>query len=376
MMRILFVRSNPVDPDARVEKEVNSLVKSGYHVEVVGWDRKNKYKLEKSCMSLNSGTVNVYRFGIPSSFSGGLKRNLLPLIKFQIRLFTWLLKNKRNYDIVHACDFDTAWISSLFVKIFNKTLVYDIFDYYVDAFSVPKLLKGMVECADKRVINSAEAVIICSEKRTEQIRGTNPRLLTIIHNSPARVDNTRLGNIKLDKHKVKIVYAGILSDGRFIKEVASIVVRYHDVEFHIGGFGKYEEYFKEISQEYDNIFFYGKLKYSDVLQLENACDIMIALYDPKVPNHYYAAPNKFYEAMMLGKPIIMVKNTGMDEIVSKHNIGEVIEYNPDSFEKALATVINRKAEWPAICSRMKQLYHKDYSWSIMERRLLELYESL
>ena len=34
---------------------------------------------------------------------------------------------------------------------------------------------------------------------------------------------------------------------------------------------------------------------------------MTAIYDPNISNHYYAAPNKFYEALMLGKPLIMVK---------------------------------------------------------------------
>lgn len=54
---------------------------------------------------------------------------------------------------------------------------------------------------------------------------------------------------------------------------------------------------------------------------------MTAIYDPKVPNHRYAAPNKFYEALMLGKPIVMAKNTGFDEIIEENNIGCLIEYS-------------------------------------------------
>lgn len=42
-MKVLFLRSNPVDPDSRVEKEVNSLIKRGYKVEVFGWDRSADY---------------------------------------------------------------------------------------------------------------------------------------------------------------------------------------------------------------------------------------------------------------------------------------------------------------------------------------------
>ena len=33
---ILFIRSNPVNPDSRVEKEVYTLLKAGYNVEILG----------------------------------------------------------------------------------------------------------------------------------------------------------------------------------------------------------------------------------------------------------------------------------------------------------------------------------------------------
>ena len=45
---IVFLRSNPVDPDSRVEKEINALTRVGYHIEVVAWDRNAKYKIKKS----------------------------------------------------------------------------------------------------------------------------------------------------------------------------------------------------------------------------------------------------------------------------------------------------------------------------------------
>ena len=94
-----------------------------------------------------------------------------------------------------------------------------------------------------------------------------------------------------------------------------------DVEFHIGGFGQLENYIIEQSQRNNNIYFYGKLPYGKTLALEQACDIMIAIYDPSFANHKYAAPNKFYESLMLGKPIIMAHHTGFDNIIERNRIG-------------------------------------------------------
>lgn len=374
-MRILVIRSNPVDPDSRVEKEANSLIKHGHEVEIVGWDRSSNYFIQESNLNLQNGKVKIFRFGISATFGGGIKRNLFPLLKFQWRLYKWLSKNIINYDAIHACDFDTAYISYKIAKKNKKIFTYDIFDFYVDSFNVPYFLRNTIKSMDFNIIKGADTTIICSEKRKEQIDGSSPKNLVIIHNTPPEIDfnNERL---ELNSSKIKIVYVGILANGRCIKEIAEIVRNDSRFEFHVGGFGKLESYFEKLSNEYNNIFYYGKLPYNRTLELEDSCDIMTAIYNPEVSNHYYAAPNKFYEALMLGKPLIMAKNTGMSDVIEQHRIGEVIEYNIGSLESAIENLVKRKAEWPKISRKMKEIHNKDYSWNQMENRLIELYREL
>ncbi|MBD3107145.1 glycosyltransferase family 4 protein [Bacillus sp. AGMB 02131] len=374
-MRIIFIRSNPVDPDSRVEKEVNTLIKAGYNVEIVAWDRNGNYSLKESYINLEAGKVKINRFGILSSYGGGVKNNLRPLAIFQAKLFLWLCKNKTKYDIIHACDFDTAYTSFRVAKLLKKKFIYDIFDYYVDAFNVPKYLKSYIEKKDQKIINSADGVIICSEKRKKQIIGTNPKRLAIIHNTPANL-KMNIKSQKIEGARIKIAYVGILGNGRFIKEIADIVINNSNYELHIGGFGEYEGYFNELSKKHSNIIFYGKLSYKKTLELEDSCDIMTAIYDPIIPNHFFAAPNKFYEALMLGKPLLMIRNTGMSEIVEKESIGELAEYNYDSLEKSLLKLINRKDEWPIIAEKMKRMYKESFSWGAMEKRLLDFYRNI
>lgn len=372
---VIFLRSNPVNPDPRVEKEANSLIKAEYNVIVLAWDRSEKYKLRETNLELVNGYAKIYRFGIPATYGGGIKHNLKSLIVFQICLIKWLLKYRKQYDIIHACDLDTAFVASICSKILNKKLIYDIFDYYVDAFTVPKRLKNIIERLDHRVINSADGVIICTEKRREQIKGSNPKRLTIVHNSPS-LSLINKDFLDLNKNKVKIAYVGILSEGRLLKELANVIINNSDLELHVGGFGKLESYFEELSLKYKNIIYYGKLEYSRTIELENSCDIMTAIYDPSIPNHFFAAPNKFYEALMLGKPIIMVKNTGMDQVISQNSIGEIIEYNLESLELGIQNLINRKTDWLEISSKMKEIYSQEYNWGEMEKRLTELYKTI
>lgn len=112
-----------------------------------------------------------------------------------------------------------------------------------------------------------------------------------------------------------------------MREIIDFVENDERFELHVGGFGIMEDEIASAAQKCNRIIFYGKLPYNKTLSLENSCNIMTAIYDPKVPNHRYAAPNKFYEALMLGKPIVMAKNTGFDEIIEENNIGCLIEYS-------------------------------------------------
>lgn len=377
LMKAIIIRSNPILPDPRVEKECYALKNNGIDVEVLAWDRSANYYKKNESLVIKGIDIPVQRFGIKGIFGGGIKANFIPLLKFQFRFLKWLIYHRKEYNVIHACDFDTALMSFFCARLIGKKFVYDIFDYYVEAFSIPKRLKGIIKALDDFIISKADSVIICTEKRRKQINYINSAKTTIIHNSPDLFMGEKvIKNFPKDNGKIRFVYVGILQDGRFIKELIDVIKYRNDCELHIGGFGVLEEEIVEETYKYSNIKFYGKLSYNRTLELENWCDIITAIYDPRVPNHYYAAPNKFYEALMLGKPLIMVKNTGMDQIVAKYNIGQVINFDKDELMQAIDKLILEKDNWKETAIRMKKIYYDNYSWIIMEKRLISLYTKL
>lgn len=376
--RVVLLRSNPVSPDPPVEKAANTLIANGYEVAIIGWDRGSNIAERNEALALEHGVVKIVRFGIPAIFNGGIRKNLVPLTKFQSRLYKWLKKHKNEYDIIHSFDFDTGFIANRIAKKYNKQLIYHILDFYIDSHNVPSgFLKSKVKKAEFAIINNADATIICTEKRREQIKGTKPKKLEIIHNTPKPVNQIddsfgELGN----SERCKIVYVGILAESRFLREIIKFVEQDDRFEFHIGGFGIMENEVVEAAKKCERIFYYGKLPYDKTLSLEQACDIMTAIYDPKVPNHKFAAPNKFYESLMLGKPVVMARNTGFDEIIESNCIGCLIEFDEESLSRGLNELINEKEEWSSMSERMKTLYKEQYSWAEMERRLVKLYMEL
>lgn len=386
-MKVIFIRSNSVLPDPRVEKEVNSLISRGYKVKILSWDRMNDSNNTKEGeIKLGNGKVPIRWFNIKASFGGGMK-TLKGLLAFQISLLFWLIKHNKEYDIVHACDFDTVLPARICTKIFKKKIIYDIFDYYIDSFQVPKVLKSLIEKVDLLMISSVDAVIITNERRLEQINKSKPQKVVVIHNSPEEKRRDiinewpRIISMKNEKYvknsnKIKLVYVGILSYNRFLLELLEIIRLDPRYELHIAGFGPLEVNIKNSSKEHSNIYFYGKLPYNQALNLEEYCDILFAVYSPSVPNHKYSSPNKLYEAMMLGKPIIVARGTGIDEFVENFDIGKVVDYEKNSFKQALNEIAeSRREEWD-LKERTQKLYFENFSWGIMSERLSTLYSEI
>ncbi len=377
-MRVVLLRSTEVMPDPPVEKMADTLMGAGHEAVILAWDRGGVYPEKESIKKLTRFEIRMVHFGIPAVYNGGIKSNFKGMVQFQVRICRWLLQHHKEYDAVHAFDFDTGLAAMCCCRLLKKKFVYHVLDYYVDGRTLPnKLLQTMIEYLEIRVINSADVTILCTEKRREQIGKAFPKRLEIIHNTPdAMLQPSNSFALQSNSHRMKVAYVGILSEGRRLKGTVEIIARKSTVEMHIGGFGNYEEWMQEAADRYENIFYYGKLQYKDTLALESQCDIMIATYDPSFRNHRYAAPNKFYEALMLGKPIIMARDTGYDDVILENDIGVLAEFSLEGIREAIETLQMRRAEWPEMGRRAMQLYKEKYSWEIMKRRIEQLYRSL
>lgn len=370
-MTIAFLRATHVAPDPRVEKEVNSVLTEHPDILILGWDRDGDLARDE-VLTFPNGRARIIRSGIKSSYGASL-RTLLGMALFQLFLLRQLWKHRKDLTAIHASDLGTALSGLIMARILRVPLVYDIYDYFVDSFSVPRTVAPLIERIDTFVINRADVVIIVGENRESQLAKARPKRLVVIHNSPP---NTDVQAVRDADSRKRFVYVGILSEGRLISELLELFSRRPDWHLDIGGFGALEGKARQFAADYDSITFHGRLPYAETLKLEAAADCLLAVYDPAVPNHKFSSPNKFYEALMLGLPIIVAKDTGVDELVSNHKVGAVCDYSAASFEATAGRLFADADELTEIQLRARTLFKSTFSWDIMEERLLSIYRSI
>jgi len=370
--RVVISRSNPVAPDPRVEKEAQSLAAAGYSVQIIGWDRTGQLATQEDL-----GGIRIHRLPIRADYARGMG-NLPALLRWQMGLTRWLMDHRPDYDIIHACDFDTILPALWCQRLWGKVVVYDIFDFYADHLrATPGWVKSLIRRLDLSLVRRVGAVILADDSRREQIAGAAPRHLEVIYNSPPDVYDQVHPVERPAGSALHLAYIGLLQVERGLLQMLDVLKRHPDWSFDLAGFGGDQERILASAAGLANVRWHGRIPYERALQLSAAADALFATYDPAIPNHRYASPNKLFEAMMLGKPVLVCAHTNMDRIVAGLDCGLVIPYdNVPALEAALGRLASDAALRRRLGENARRAYEETYSWKRMQSRLHGLYASL
>jgi glycosyltransferase involved in cell wall biosynthesis len=366
-MKVVMLRSNPIDPDVRLEKEAKSLADAGHNITLLGWQRFGDAPAEEKRYLY---TIRRLKFRAPVE-----KKVIFYLPVWWTLAFLWLLKE--DWDVVHATDLDTYLPALFAAKLRRKQLIYDIFDFYADMVVLPTFVRNCVAAFDIFLMKYADAVIVVDPSRLQQIDREGDSSIHVIYNSPKDMP-TLLVNSRRDKDSsFAILFAGILTQGRGFETIILATKDINDVQIEFAGYGYYAEHLRSLSEREPHVTFIGTIPYDEVIRRTLQSDLLFALYDPSVPNNRYASPNKLFEAMMCGKPILVSDGTAMAEIVREEKCGLVVPYGDvDAIKHAILKLKND----PALCRHLgengRRAYETKYNWKIMEERLLEVYRDL
>lgn len=351
-------------PDGRLQKELETLHNNGYPVNLIiwqrGWPLKISDKVKVKGLNLNAPT--------------GEYRSIIYFPIWWSYLIFWLLVT--DWDVLHAVNFDTFIFGTFIAKLKRKSVVYDIFDFYGDM--MPPRIGKVVSALDRFLIKYADTVIIADDSRMEQIGNkVNDNIITI-NNAPNEEFFKKKG--PNNSSKFKIFIGGKIIKERCIDSIINAMEGQEDIQLIIRGYCGDEEYKKKLleqGQNLDNVDLYLEgVPYQEIASYTMEADLTIALYDPKIPNNRYASPNKLFEAMAAGIPIIVNEDTSMAHIVSEEKCGMVIPYkDQESLMKCINKLKNEKSLHQDLGYNGAQAYKKKYNWNLMEKRLLNIYGS-
>lgn len=294
----------------------------------------------------------------------------------------------RHFDIVH-CHEPDGLVAALRAK--RRTGVKVIFDSHelwagVAAVRFPKPLwpaaMAVYRAAERRWLAQCDAAIGASEAITEELAAVlGPDRTATLLNVPV-ADLFGEGGPRGPGEEILLCHDGSLTFVRGLKTMAEAVRRLaarHRVVLKIVGdvFGAEKEWLEAFVARHGlqhAVVRTGWLPYADVGQAIASCHIGLIAFQP-TPNHRIAAPNKCFNYLLYGLPVVGPAFPRSHFAVLAREGAAVLAdpESPESYAEAISTMIADRAAMQAMSGQARRLSETKYRWHHMEPVLLDLY---
>lgn len=240
---------------------------------------------------------------------------------------------------------------------------------------------------DGALVPRCDAVVTPDENRSRIYReefGARREPLTVRNCPPYRAPvESRVLRDELARRGVAastiVLYQGLVDSMRCIEEIAEASRQFADGVVLVimgSGFGPWARSAERLSG-HDRIVVLPRVPYEDLPAYTASADVGILLYRNNCRNNFFCAPNKVFEYMMMGLPVVAPSFPGMRKLVEGEGLGICVD---PAQPGEIAAAVNRLAADPGRRSRMRanalRRSRELYNWESEFRPLLAAYRAL
>jgi glycosyltransferase involved in cell wall biosynthesis len=363
-IKVAHVTSAHKDGDVRIfHKECVSLAEAGF--EVYHLVPNSKSRLEKG--------VEVVSFDFPiSSRFQRMFRLVKEVYKRAVEI---------DADVYHLHDPELLRVA-LKLKKLGKKVIYDAHeDVPRDILTkeyIPKFLRKIVsrrfEKFENKIVAQLHGIITATPFIRDRFLKVNPKTLDI-NNFPV-VDEIQISTAEWNSRENKICYIGVLSKIRGLKEM---ILASDLAETPLILAGEYRDNLRpELIKlaAWKNVTELGNIERQKAIQLKNSSVAGLVIFHP-VANHVDAQPNKIFEYMASGLPVIGSNFPLWKKIIVEGNCGICVDpMSPNEIANAIKFILENPEKAKLMGENGKQLVMEVYNWDIEKKKLVEFYLAL
>jgi glycosyltransferase involved in cell wall biosynthesis len=339
---VLMLLTNAYDPDPRVRQEALALIRMGCSVKLLAWDR----DLKSPAFQCMEG-VDVERVFLRSKHGrGSLQVLFYPLLYLKMLWRGW----KCRFDVIHCHDLDTLPLGFVLGKMKRKPIVYDAHESFPDMLegNVHPTVLNNLRRLERFFIRRIDLLITVGEKLRRHFVTGGARKTAVVGNWKRLEEYERTAQensavrefLGIPQSAVVVVSISQLFADRKLEELLDAIDITPDIYLVIGGKGRLEDMVKGRVATNPRMRYIGFVSAEDIPVYTCAADIVYYGCDPENPNvRKFSAPNKLFEALAAGKPIVTGNFGEIADVVRAHSCGIILEhYSKESISSALETL--------------------------------------
>lgn len=269
--------------------------------------------------------------------------------------------------------------------------IYDARDVYMRSrgfVSVVAPLRWFLARLERRWAQAADQVITVNASYAdlleEQLRILRP---PVIMNVPERWDppepppNLIRAALGVDAATRIALYQGGLMTGRGIEESMDAILQVPGAILCLLGYGALRDRLAAACAAppyLGRVMLLEPVSPSELLEWTASADVSVMAIQPTSVNHRYTTPQKLFESIAAGVPVVASDLPGMAEIVRATDVGVLCDpTSPTAIAAAIRAVLEApEEERRARRAQILQVAHERYAWEFERGALLDVYTRL
>jgi glycosyltransferase involved in cell wall biosynthesis len=370
-------------------------------------DLATDYRVHKICQTLHENGFRVILTGSCSNGSLPLKArdyqtnrlktwfggSFLFYLEFNVRLFFKLFREKAG--IYLGNDLDVMPATMLLARLKKKPIVYDSHEYFLGMAGLDKkpVRRSIWKFLETRVFSNLKYMYTVSESiRNLYLRNYHGKLLVVrnlpLKNptfpvlTPEETEWIRSIEQKIPENKNLIIYQGAgINESRGVEELVKSMLFLKATDFHLlilGGGDVFEKLKEIIDQNHlsEKITIVSKVPFTLLFHITRKARLGISIDKPTVQNHKYSLPNKLFEYLHAGVPVLASRLVEQEKILSQYDVGGFIEeYRPEHIAQRIKEIF----ETPGLLDRWKRNTSKvreELNWENESKIVLDIFKQV
>lgn len=365
-MKVCLLSSVHQPFDVRIfHKEAKSLAKVGYGVILIAQSDREETVDGIKIIPLPKPKNRLERMGL-----------------LTFRCLIKALKQKAN--VYHFHDPELLFVGLLLKLMTKAKIIYDVHeDYAKQILSKPYLpewtrysIAWLVNKVEKVISRTFDAIVTATDDISNNF--SYHKRIVAVRNFPV-LSNFSLLN-KTDNSTIfNLIYVGGLVEIRGISQVIQSL-EYIQKEVKLILCGKfypanYEEQVRSL-KGFEKVEYQGWVRPQDIPAKMAQAEVGIVCFLPE-PNHINALPNKLFEYLSCGLPVIASDFPLWKEIIEGNHCGICVNpLNPREIAQAIEYLMEHPDEAKQMGKSGRKAVEERYNWELEKERLIGLYKKL
>ena len=360
--RVAVWVSNDLNFDQRVAKTCQTLKDAGWEPHLVGRNMSNSmpYAGPFSAERLTLGAQGGVRF----------------YAELQVALWRWIQAHGGGFDAIWCNDLDTLAPAVAWGKL---PVMYDSHEYFTEAAGLTghPFKKAVWRLLERWALRKLDCMITVNDSIAEAYRTAHGIDVRVVRNMPRRQPRPMVeGRQAFLEHGVPVDLPIALMQGAYMdrdRGAAEAVAALPDMKgirlVLVGaGLNGRRPSGHEPSRFEGRLHCIPKLPFEKLRLLTASADVGLSLDKAGHGNYEMSLPNKLFDFMHAGLPMVVTARKEVAAIVCAHGLGEVVEEaTPAALREAVQAVLAKdKASW----SQALQVASDQFHWGVDEPQIL------